>query len=103
MAVYKRGMIWWYKFYFGNKLIRQSAKTRLKTIAKEAEEKHRRRLEMGFNGLSTDDRAERIQELQEAAKKYDERTKLHRPKSVKFVSGAIKHLVAHLGNLMLVE
>ena len=52
MAVHRRGKIWWYKFYFGNKLIRESAKTKLKTIAKDAEEKHRRRLKMGYNGLS---------------------------------------------------
>jgi hypothetical protein len=26
MAIYRRGKIWWYKFYFGKKLIRESAK-----------------------------------------------------------------------------
>ena len=103
MAVYKRGNIYWYKFYFGNKLIRQSAKTKLKTIAKQAEDKHRRRLEMGFNGLSAEDRTERFRTVSAATKETLEWYKLHRPNSVKFVSGAIKHLVEHLGSQMLVE
>jgi hypothetical protein len=60
MSVYLRGKTWWYKFYFGTRLIRQSAKTHLKTLAKQAEAQHRRALEMGFNGLSENIRHERL-------------------------------------------
>jgi len=34
MSVFKRGRIWWYKFYFANNLVRESAKTSSKTLAK---------------------------------------------------------------------
>src|SRR5206468_11271014 len=52
MSVCKRGRIWWYKFYFANNLVRESAKTSSKTLAKEAEKQRRRELEEGYNGLS---------------------------------------------------
>jgi hypothetical protein len=58
---------------------------------------------MGYNGLSADNRTERIRTLSEAAKEYLESYTLHRPNSVEFVSGAIKHPVEHLGARMLVE
>jgi len=51
MSVFKRGRIWWYKFYFANNLVRESAKTSSKTLAKEAEKQRRRELEEGYNGL----------------------------------------------------
>ena len=44
MAVYQRGNVYWYKFKFGNRLIRESAKTHLKTLAREAERQRRREL-----------------------------------------------------------
>ena len=36
MAVFKRGDVWWYKFYFAGRLIRESTKSTSKTIAKTA-------------------------------------------------------------------
>jgi integrase len=51
MAVYKRGSIYWYKFRFEGQVIRESAKTASKTIAKEAEKARRRKLEMSLNGI----------------------------------------------------
>jgi hypothetical protein len=48
VSVYRRGKTYWYKFRFGNRLIRTSAKTHSKTVAKEAEKKHRRDLEVGY-------------------------------------------------------
>ena len=35
--LYKRGGVWWYKFRFQNQIIRATAKTPNKTVAKEAE------------------------------------------------------------------
>ena len=89
MAAYKRGNVWWYKFYFGNRLIRQSAKTQSKTRAKLAEAKHKRRLEDGFNGLTDDNRKERIRTLRDVAKSYSAAYALRHPKSVKFSNGCI--------------
>ena len=37
MSVFRRGDIWWYKFCFARRLIRETAKTTSKTVAKEAE------------------------------------------------------------------
>ena len=37
MRVYKRGRVYWYKFLFQGQLIRDSAKTNSKTVAKQAE------------------------------------------------------------------
>ena len=34
MAVFPRGRVWWYKFYFAGQLIRESAKSTSKTVAK---------------------------------------------------------------------
>ena len=44
MAIYKRGEVYWYKFRFAGREIRESAKTKLKTLAKKAEEKRKREL-----------------------------------------------------------
>ena len=55
---------YWYDFTFCGKRIRESAKTTLKTLARMAEQKRRRELEVGFNGLA-DNRDERIRTIKE--------------------------------------
>jgi hypothetical protein len=52
MSVYKRGGTWWFKFRFEGQVIRQSAKTASKTVAKEAERIRRRQLEDAANGIA---------------------------------------------------
>jgi integrase len=51
MSVYKRGDIWWYRFKLAGQTVRVTTKSRSKTVAKEAEKAHRRRLELGFNQI----------------------------------------------------
>jgi hypothetical protein len=51
MAVYKRGGTYWFKFLFRGQLIRESAKTNSKTVAREAERARRRDLELGVNRI----------------------------------------------------
>jgi integrase len=51
MGVYKRGGVYWFKFRFENQVIRESARTGSKTVAKEAERARRRQLEMSVNGI----------------------------------------------------
>ena len=51
MALFKRGGVWWYKFYFAGQPIRESAKSSSKTVAKNAEQQRRRELEAGFHNL----------------------------------------------------
>jgi len=55
--LYRRGKkIWWYKFRFQGQVIRESAKTASKTVAKEAERARRRQLEDAANGIARRER-----------------------------------------------
>jgi integrase len=60
MAVYRptnNAKVWWYDFIFDGQRVRESAKTRSKTVAKDAERSRRRELEEGYNGIRRRDRA----------------------------------------------
>ena len=69
MALFKRGGVWWYKFYFAGQPIRESAKSSSKTVAKDAEQQRRRELEAGFHNLK-EVRQQRIRRLDEIADEY---------------------------------
>lgn len=49
MSVYRRGDVWWYKFRFAGRVIRESSKSESKTVAKDAERIRRRQLEESWN------------------------------------------------------
>jgi len=53
MSVYRPAgsRVWWYEFQFANQRIRESTKTRSKTLAIEAERNRRRELECAYNGI----------------------------------------------------
>jgi len=51
MSLYRRGEVWWYKFWFNGQLIRESSKSDSKTVAKEAERARRRELEQAYNHI----------------------------------------------------
>jgi hypothetical protein len=51
MALFKRGGVWWYKFYFAGQPIRESSKATSKTVAKNAEQQRRRELETEFHNI----------------------------------------------------
>ncbi len=42
---------WWYEFHFAGQKVRESAKTRSKTMARRAEQARRRELEEGYHGI----------------------------------------------------
>jgi integrase len=96
-----KAAVWWYDFTFAGKRIRESAKTPLKTLARMAEQKRRRKLEEGFNGLA-DKRDERIRTITELADEYLAEYKL-RHKSVAFAEYALGNVTRHLGEEMAVE
>jgi integrase len=52
MSVYRRGNTWWFKFRFEGQVIRESAKTSSKTVARDAERVRRRDLELAINRIS---------------------------------------------------
>jgi len=101
MAVFKRGNVWWYEFVFAGRRVRESVKTHSKTVAKLAEQKRRRELEEGFNGLE-DTRDERIKSMKELAAAYLEEYRM-RHRSVTFAEYAVGNVTRHLGELMAVD
>jgi integrase len=56
MSAYRRGKTFWFKFRFGGQVIRESARTASKTVAKEAERARRRQLEDAANGIARRER-----------------------------------------------
>jgi integrase len=101
MALLKRGKFWSYEFMFAGRRVRESAKTTSKTVAKLAEQKRRRQLEEGFNGVE-DNREERIRTIKELGADYLENYRL-RHKAVTFAEYSIGNVVRHLGAMMCVD
>ncbi len=101
MSVFKRGKIWRYEFSFAGKRIQESSKSTSKTLAKQAEQKRRRELEQGFNSIE-DVREQLIRSLREVSRDYLESYSL-RHRSTTFAKHAVKHLVRHLGEKMIVD
>ena len=98
---WKKSKTWWYEFIFAGRSIRESSKTHSKTVAKEAEKKRRRELELGYNNL--DDRREmRVQTLSTIAAAYLEDYQL-KHRSTVFARYAVGHLVRHCGAKMVVD
>ncbi len=101
MALFKRGKTWWYEFLFARRRVRESAKTTSKTVAKLAEQKRRRQLEDGFNGLE-DNREERIRTVKELGRAYLNDYRM-RHKSIVFAEYAVENVIRHVGALMAVD
>jgi integrase len=102
MSVYQRGETWWYSFIFAGQRIQETAKTQSKTVAKDAEKRRRRDLELGFNNIG-EDRNERVQTVQQAGTAYLEEYKVRSPRSATFAEYATRHVIEHLGAKMLVD
>src|SRR5438046_8595761 len=101
MALFKRGKIWWYEFLFARQLVRESAKTTLKTVAKIAEQKRRRQLEDGFNGVE-DYREERIRSIKELGRVFLDDYRL-RHKSIVFAEYAVGKVIRNLGTVIAID
>lgn len=98
----KHTKVWYYEFIFAGRLIKESAKTPSKTVAKEAEKKRRRELEEGFNGIGSA-RDQRVTKLRDLAETFMADYELRQPKSITFARHAVKHIVRLLGNFMAVD
>ncbi len=101
MALFKRGGVWWYKFYFAGQPIRESAKSSSKTVAKNAEQQRRRELEAGFHNLK-EVRQQRIRRLDEIVDEYLVGYRL-RYRSATFAEYALGHVSRLLGAEMIVD
>jgi integrase len=101
VSIYKRGETWWYKFKFAGQAIRESAKTKSKTVAKNAERMRRRELEEGFNGIS---KTQRAQLFNLAAETWLEAKKAHlSPRSVVIEKLNLKHLKPLFGGVLVCD
>jgi integrase len=98
----KHTKVWYYEFIFAGRLVKESAKTTSKTVAKLAEQARRRDLEKGFNGVS-DERQERIRNLDQLATGFLADYKVRQPKSAKFARYALGHVTRLSGDLMAVD
>jgi integrase len=101
MAVFKRGEVWWYKFYFAGRLIRESSKSSSKTVAKDAEKQRRRELEAGFHNIA-DVRQQRIRTLEAIIDEYLVGYRL-RNRAPRFAKYALGHVSRLLGNKLSVD
>jgi integrase len=102
MSVFKRADTYWYEFIFAGKRIRESAKTRSKTVAREAEKDRRRSLERTLAGLPSEKRTDRIQTVNDLVTRYLRHYGLnHRAKSVAFAKGRLAHVQRLLGSTVL--
>jgi integrase len=101
MAPFKRGGVWWYKFYFAGRLIRESSKSTSKTVAKNAEQERRRELEAGFNNIK-DVRQQRIRSLEDIIDEYLVGYRL-RYRSATFAEHALGHVSRLLGTKLIVD
>jgi integrase len=101
MAVFQRGKVWWYKFYFAGREIKESSKSRSKTVAKEAEKQRRRELEEGFHNL-TQAREQRIRPLKEIIEDYLVGYGL-RNRAPRFANYALGHVRRLLGSRLTVD
>ena len=101
MAVFRRGEVWWYKFYFAGRLIRESSKSTSKTVARDAEKQRRRELESGFHNISQA-REQRIRSLKEIIDEYLVGYRL-RFRAPRFASYALGHVSRLLGTRLAVD
>jgi integrase len=97
VSVYKRGETYWFKFRFEGQVIRESAKTNSKTIAREAERARRRDLELGINGLSKRERPLFVA----AAKDWLGRKTNLTPLGVRYYRQYVAKLSRYFGNRLL--
>ena len=102
MAIFRRGDVWWYEFWFAGRRIRESSKSPSKTLAKAAEQKRRRELEEGFNNF-TDVRHERVRTMRDIADDFLEEYRLRLPRSAVFAEYAVNHIKRLIGDKMLVD
>src|SRR6266567_54013 len=101
MAVFRRGEVWWYKFYFAGRLIRESSKSTSKTVARDAEKQRRRELEAGFHNINQA-REQRIRSLKEIIDEYLVGYRL-RYRAPRFAIYALGHVAGLLGARLAVD
>jgi integrase len=100
----KTSAVWWFKFVYAGKLIRESAKTTRKTVAGEAEKRRRLELEKANAGMPVEKRENRIRSVSDVVGPYLKRYEQDhrgRPNSITFAKGRLAHVARLLGKTLL--
>jgi integrase len=96
MAVYKRGRVWWYKFTWNGKPIRESTKQRNKRLAEQMEAAHKTSLAKGEVGIRDRVPAPTLKEFAERDFLPHVRTRFApKPTTLRYYEIQIAHLTAH--------
>lgn len=101
MSVYRQrgSKIWWYEFIFNGQRIRESSKSRSKTVARAAERARRRQLEESYNGIEKPEPPKTFSAAAEETLKAI-RSKLAK-KTIDIHERGIKHLIPFIGAKLL--
>src|SRR5882672_2126383 len=95
---YPNSQNWWYEFRFAGQRIRETTKTRSRTLAREAEHARRRQLEESYNRI----RRPKAWLLSEAAQEWLELKKLTlAPKSLRIERDNLRHAIPHFAEKLL--
>ena len=101
MSVYKRGDKWWYKICFEGQIIRESTKSKSKTLAIGAEKARRRELEETYNNIP---KSKRAKLFSLAADEWLVKRFPHvAPKTVELYRLALSHLKPRFGRRLLTD
>jgi integrase len=99
--LYRRGETWWYKFRFAGRIFRESAKTKSKTLARQAERKRHQSLEEAIHGIQ-----KRVAPVTFSVA-ADDWMKLKKPtwaaKSYEVEERNLKYLKPAFGSLLLID
>lgn len=100
MATFKRGGVYWFKFRFQGQLIRETARTGSKTVAREAERARRRELELAVNGIK---KRARIPLFSFAAKEWAKTKSSLAPKSIERFDHHVATLTKEFGGRLVCD
>jgi integrase len=102
MAVYKRGGVYWFNFIYAGRRVQKSAKTKSKTVAKQAESDYRKQLERVHAGMPAEKRRDRVRTISEVVRDYLENFDInHRQRTVAINKSCLTHATRLIGGLFL--
>src|ERR1044072_7885478 len=93
MAIYKRGRVYWYKFYFNNRRIQCSTKQGNPRVARQIEAAHKTRLAKSEVGIET---PKKIETLNEFGPRFRDEVKVHcagKPRTIAFSEQKLTRLL----------
>lgn len=102
--IYKRGNRYWYKFKYLGKWIYGNPRTTSATVARQAERDRRQELERGYNGINSEDKAQRVQTLEAAVAAFLADSKIRKkPATYSYEEHALRHVTRLTGDMMRIE